>query len=87
MQLADNVGPDQHAHTWCLIWTFSVRRHKLQYPLILHADNEGPDQPVFMRRVIRACVVRKLHKGLFCALCIRSHTSYRTFSVLRPNKF
>ena len=54
-----------------LIWTFSVHQHILHYPLILEADNEGPDQPVQMHRLIRACIVHKLHKGPFCALCIK----------------
>ena len=70
MQFVDNVGPDQHAHPCSVIWAFSVRRHMLQYPLILQADNEGPDQPALMRRLIRTFVVRKLHKGPFCASCI-----------------
>ena len=33
-------------------------------------DNEGPDQPAQMCRLIRACVVRKLHKSPFHPLCI-----------------
>ena len=52
MHFADNVGPNQRAHLCSLIWAFSVCRHILQYPLL-------------MRRLIRACVVCKLHKGLF----------------------
>ena len=28
-------GPDEHSHLCSLIWTFSVHRHILQYPLIL----------------------------------------------------
>ena len=45
--------------------TFSVQQHILQYPLVLWADNEGPDQPAWMCRLIRACIVQKLHKGPF----------------------
>ena len=37
----------------------------LQYPLILKKDNEGPDQPAQMRRLIRACIAHKLHKDPF----------------------
>ena len=71
MQVADNVGPDKRAHLCSLTWAFSVRRHILQYHLILYADNEGPDQPAHKRRLIRACVVRKLQKGPF--VCCASH--------------
>ena len=70
MQFADSVGPDQSEHLSSLIWEFSVRLHILQYPLILKADNEGLDQPAHMRRLIRACVVRKLHMGPFRVLCV-----------------
>ena len=34
------------------------------------AGNEGPDQPALMRWLIKACVVRKLHKDAFRALSI-----------------
>ena len=67
MQFADNVSPDLRAHLCSLISVFSVRRHILQYSLIPLADNEGPDQPALKRRLIRACVFRKLPKGPFCA--------------------
>ena len=70
MLYANREVPDEPAYPCSLIWTFSVCRHILQYPLILSADNEGPDQPALMRRLIRACVVRKLHKVSFPALCI-----------------
>ena len=53
-----------------LIWAFSVRLHILQYPLILLVDNDGPDQPVLMCRLIRVCIVRKSYKGPFCVLHI-----------------
>ena len=33
------------------------------------ADNKGPDQPARMHRLIRACVVRELHKDPFHVLC------------------
>ena len=71
MSYANSLGPGEHAHPCSLIWTFSVCRHILQYPLILSADNAGPDQPARMRRMIRACVVRKLYKGPFRALRIK----------------
>ena len=45
-------------------------QHILQYPLILWVGNEGIDQPVQMHRLIRACIVSKLHKGHFLALRI-----------------
>ena len=35
MHFAGNVDPDQRAHLCSLIWTLSVHRHILQYPLIL----------------------------------------------------
>ena len=41
---ANSEGPDERVHPCSLVWTFSVHRHKLQYPLILQADNKGPDQ-------------------------------------------
>ena len=70
MVYANSEGPDGRAHLRSLIWTFSVRRHTLHYPLIPKADNGGPNQPAHSRRLIRACIVRKLNKGLFRALCI-----------------
>ena len=63
-------GPDEPAYPCSLICAFSVCRHILQYPLIMLADNEGPDQPALMRRLIRACVVIKLHKSPFRAFSI-----------------
>ena len=70
MQFTDNVDPDQRVHLCSLFWAFSGHQHILQYPLILSADNEGPDQPALMRRLIRAGIVCKLHKGPFIALRI-----------------
>ena len=35
MQYADNMGPDQCVHLYCLIRAFSVHRHILQYQFIL----------------------------------------------------
>ena len=35
MPYANSEGPDEHVHPYSLIWTFSVLRHILQYPLIL----------------------------------------------------
>ena len=66
MPYANSECPDQRVHPCSLIWTFSVLRYILQYPLILSADNEGSDQPAR----IRAYVVRKLHKDHFRALHI-----------------
>ena len=48
MQIADNIGPDQRVHLCSLIWAFNVRRHILQYPQILWANNDGPNQPAFL---------------------------------------
>ena len=31
MLYANSVGPDDHMHPYSLIWTSSLRRHKLQY--------------------------------------------------------
>ena len=69
MSYANSEGQDKRAHPYNLIWIFSVRPHILQCPLILLAGNVGPDQPARTRKLIRACVVRKLHKGPFsCAV-------------------
>ena len=35
MPYSNSEGPDEHVHPCSLIWTFSVLRHILQYPLIL----------------------------------------------------
>ena len=70
MPYVDSEGPAQHAHLFSLIWPFSVRRHILQYPLILLAGNEGPDQTAQISSLIWAYVVRKVHKDPFCALRI-----------------
>ena len=87
MHFADKVGPDQYAHPCSLIWTFSVCRHLVQYPLILLAGNEGPDQPALMRRLIWACIVCKMHKGPFCALCIISfHGQIKKLSIIWMGK-
>ena len=74
MPCANSEGPTVRAHPCSLIWTFPVRRHILQYLLILSASNEGPDQPARMRRLIRACVARKLHKGPFRSLRFERQT-------------
>ena len=98
MPHANSEGPDERAHPCSLIWLFFFRRHILQYPLILEADNVGPDQPVRMRRFIMACVVRKLHKCPFRALRINyvqsclppglPHVHYiHTFHVMRKSAF
>ena len=39
----------------------SLSLDKLQCSLILEAGNKGPDQPVQMHRLIRACIVRILN--------------------------
>ena len=61
MHYANSEDQDQHEHLCSLIWTFSVPRHILQYPLILLADNGDPDQPARKRRLLRVCDVRKLN--------------------------
>ena len=58
-----NAQLSMRTHAVCL-WTL------LQYSFILYADNTGPDPPALMRRLIRAFVVRQLHKGPFRALRI-----------------
>ena len=70
MLYTNSDGPSQHALPCSLTWALSVCWHILQCPLILQADNVGPDQPAQMRRLIWACVFRKLHKGPFHALSI-----------------
>ena len=62
MPYANSEGPDERAYPLSLSCTFSFRRHMLHW--ILHADNEGPDQPAWTI----ACVVRRVHKGHFHAL-------------------
>ena len=49
MPYANSEGPDERVHLCSLVWTFSVRRHILEYPLILKVDNESPDQPARIR--------------------------------------
>ena len=61
IHFADKVSPDQRANLCSLICAFSVRRHILQFPLVLYADSEGPDQPALLH---------KLHKGPFRGLRI-----------------
>ena len=46
-------------------------------------DNEGPDQPAQMCRLIWAYVVLKLHKGPFCK--ITSYCIYCTPNIGTPN--
>ena len=70
---------DKSAHQCNLFWIFCVRRRILQWPLILKAGYEGPDQPAQMRRLIRACVVRKVHKDPFSALCINCFPRFGVF--------
>ena len=83
MSYANSQGPDERAHSCGLIWTFSVRRHILQYTLIMVADNKGPDQPARMSKLTRACVVRKVHKGPFRALRINCF-QICTYTILKP---
>ena len=54
------------------VWirAFSVGRHILQYPLILSADNEGPDPAYAYVQADLGLVVRKLHKDPVRALRI-----------------
>ena len=63
MPYATREGPDERACPCSLIWTLSVRW--LQYPLILWAGNEGPDQPAQSGRLIRAFIVCKCLMALF----------------------
>ena len=81
MSYAKSEGPDKHAHPCSVILAFSVRRHVLQYLLILKADNKGPNQPAHSRRLIWACVVRKLHNGPFLALRIIGENRNRKESL------
>ena len=75
MPYGNRKSSHKNAHPCSPIGTFCVRLHILQYPLLLRADNEGPDQPVLMRRLIWAFVDRKLHKGPFLALFITNETN------------
>ena len=67
MIYANSEAPDKSVHPCSLIWTFSSRWHILQSH-ILYAGNEGPVQPARLRRLIRICVVRKMHKSPFRVL-------------------
>ena len=68
--MMNSKGLDESAHPCSLSWTFSVRRHISQYPLVLYEGNEGLDQPARMRSLIKTCVVRILRKGPLRALRI-----------------
>ena len=35
MPYANSEGPEERAHPYCLIWSSFVRRHIIQYPLVL----------------------------------------------------
>ena len=83
MSYANSQGLDERAHSCSLIWTFSVRRHILQYTLIMVAGNKGPDQPARMSKLTMACVVRKVHKGPFRALRINCF-KICTYTILKP---
>ena len=69
-RINQSKGAGERAHLCSLIWTFSVHRHILQYPLILQVDNKGPEQPEHSSRLIRAFVACNCIRALFCALYI-----------------
>ena len=79
MTYVNSEGPDECAHPCSLMRTFSVCWHVLQYPLIMVAGSEGPDQTVWMGRLIRACIVHKViscanaqaDQSLHCPQCVR----------------
>ena len=48
---------DHPAHAQSITPVFSLHSYILYYPMILLADNEGPDQTARMRRLIWAFVV------------------------------
>ena len=66
MSYANSECPYECAHPCSLMRTVSVRRHILQYLLILVAGNGGPYQPAQMCRLIRAYVVRKMYVSFSC---------------------
>ena len=45
MLYVNSKGPGECTHPGSLMSKFSFHCHILQFPLILYADNEGPDQP------------------------------------------
>ena len=59
MPYANSKCPDERAHLCSLIWTFAFRRHILQYPFILQADNgcSGWYRPSLSANYIRALFV------------------------------
>ena len=66
MPYANGKGPDRRAYLCSLLWAYQfVDIYYVQYPLILLAGNEGPDQPAQLRRLIRTCVVRNCIRALF----------------------
>ena len=48
---ANSKSPDQLAEINSLIKIFTMLRYVLQYPIILQAHSEGPDQNARMRRL------------------------------------
>ena len=49
---------DDLVHAQSIIRAFALHSHILQYPMILLADSEGPDQTAWSRRLIWAFTVR-----------------------------
>ena len=51
---AQNTQSDHTSHAQSIIRVFALNYYVLQYPMILLADSEGPDQTARMRRLIWA---------------------------------
>ena len=48
----ESKDPDQPAEIYSLIRNLSIVCYVLQYPMVLQADKEGPDQTARMRSLI-----------------------------------
>ena len=70
--------PDQSAYPRSLIRAFFGRRFILQYPLILVAGSEVPDQTAQMRSLVWDFVARIYDKSLFHMLQ-QNYVRKRTF--------
>ena len=59
----ESKDPDQQAEIYSLIRNLYIVCYVLQYPLVLQADKEGPDQTAPMRMLIWAfpvCISPKI---------------------------
>ena len=84
MPYVNGECPNERVHQCCLLWTSSVRRHILQYPLILQAGKERPDQYVNVQADL-GLRCPQLIKGPFRALriiCFPPKNSHHPVTLL-----